>query len=1193
MTAEFVYGDLTLTVEVSGSGTVTIEINGTDVYTTTKDRIIPVTTGTTFVLTASEENFTGWSGAVTSPALTISLDIESVKLIVTANFDDITNRTLYLVINGDGSVTVNTSATFTESIMLYFAVDTPIELVASATNFTGWTDADDKAVSNAATLRIPAITTNMELKANFDPNSWTLDLSIAGAGYVDVTFGGATNRYTAALTPLYFKDGDEVTLTASTTNFAGWSSAGAAVSNAATMIVDMDADKAFTATFMPSGNRALTLTIDGTGAVTETVTVAGIVYDESVILYFAIGTNLNLTASEENFTGWTGNIAPGITAANTLSIPLTMNVNRAVTATFSTVSWTLDLHIEGAGYVDVVFGGTTNRYVLSWTPLYFAEGDEVTLIASTTNFTGWTGDTTWGSVTLIVDMDKDWDLTASFVDPPLTTNTLILTINGTGAVTVDGVVYRDSDVLHFVTGTTVLLIADATNFTGWTGNIAPGITAANTLPIQLTLDTDRDVTATFDPSSRTLDLSIVGEGFVDVIFGGSTNTYDALLTTLYFKEGDEVTLTADPTNFVGWTSAGRKSYTLTANVLMDDDKAFTASFDEIGNKTIDLTIGGIGGTVTVDGVGYSSSDTLYFLTGTIVTLTADPTNFTGWTGDIATGINAANTISITVTMDVNRAITATFDTNSRTLDLYIAGLGGYVNVEFGGSTNKYTDDRTRLYFAEGDEVTLTANPVNFIGWTTGGLKLYTLTMIVSMDGNKAVTASFDEIGNKTIVLTLGGIGGTVTVDGVRYSSSDTLYFLTGTIVTLTADTTNFNFAGWTGDIATGVTAVNTGKITVTMDVNRVITAMFSEIGSYELLLTISGGGAVDVTFEGVTNRYTETEPLYFENGSTVTLKAIPTNFVGWTGDLESQALEITVLMNADQEVEAKFNRIDGNKTIVLTMTEGGGSVVVNDVTYSSNVTLYFRTGDPVTVDVEPNAGYLFSKWTGVFTGNVTPQNMKMDANVTLGAVFLRVGTPITITGVITDIDGNGIPDVVVTYIINGDETTLFEAVTDADGVYKFTVPIGTEVTITEVSGERYTLDPEDQVPLDLGLVTYDLDGVDFIVIRSNDIPTFMYLLPMIAMMLIMLAGYLYWFIAGFFRNRLDVFQIHLPDAKIKGKERAQKGKRYKFTIEGEKPNFVMYQVGKEGEWKFLEPNKKGVYTIPKEEVTDHMTVNLA
>jgi len=36
----------------------------------------------------------------------------------------------------------------------------------------------------------------------------------------------------------------------------------------------------------------------------------------------------------------------------------------------------------------------------------------------------------------------------------------------------------------------------------------------------------------------------------------------------------------------------------------------------------------------------------------------------------------------------------------------------------------------------------------------------------------------------------------------------------------------------------------------------------------------------------------------------------------------------------------------------------------------------------------------------------------------------------------------------------------------------------------------------------------------------------------------------------------------------------------------------MYQVGQEGEWKFIEPDAEGVHTIPKGEVTDHLTIEL-
>ena len=1314
LTALFVYGDLTMNIEVNGPGSVTFTVDGTDTYTITSDKTIPVTTGTTFTLVAAAVNFTGWSGDVPSSARTIFVEMEDVNVTVTANFDASGNKTLELTINGIGSVVVN-GVTYTSTETLYFATNTTVTLTASATNFVGWSG--DISWS-AATLVIDRITDPMELTATFNAaGNRTLLLTIDGSGSVEVE--GSTEPYTSTVL-LYFPISSSVKLTADVSNFIGWS--GEFNSNAAEVTVLLDVNREMTAHFGAS-NAVLTLTIAGTG--TGSVTVEGVTYDSDTLLYFLTGATITLSAPALNFIGWSGAVT-----ANTLDIELTMNGDKAVTASFDSVlgNSKLSLTVSGTGSVDVTAGGATNTYT-SYTEMYFVNGTSVTLTASTTDFIGWSGTFNWNAAQVTTVMDVDKALTASFSSNAV----LTLTIDGTGAqpVVVEGVTYNESIVLYFMVDTTITLSAPALNFIGWSGAVT-----ANTLDIELEMDADKAITATFTAAGNSkLSLDVDGPGSVDVIADGATNTYTTYTelyfatgtvvtltastmyffewtdtftgtivaysetitvtmsgdagrmatfdsgapaviltltitgagsvnvngvtystmvaqalhfragtlvtliadttdfigwtgdvvanadritldmttgmaitatfdntignskllltisgtgsvdvvgstdpctstTTLYFLTGTTVTLTANPTNFVGWTGE-ITSYAATVNVTMNGDKNMTASFDNVlGNRMIDLTFAGTSaGSVNVNGVVYDASDILYFRTGTTVTLTADVLNFGGWSGDIT-----ANTLSLTEKLDEDLALTVTFDTagNYRLL-LTISGTGGSVNIT--GATYPYTSTTT-LYFLTGTTVTLTADPTNFVGWS-GYKTSQTLAVDVPMDADRNMTASFDTVlGNRTIDLTFAGTSaGSVDVNGIVYDASDVLYFRTGTTVTLKADETKF--VGWSGDIT-----ANTATLVIENIAESIALTVTFAVSNSKLLLTISGAGSVDVAYGGMTNTYTLTVNLYFPVGTTVPLTAHPTDFVGWSGAMESQALAIAILMNANKDIMAGFDNVRGNKTIDLTIT-GNGSVTVDGVTYSSNVTLYLVTGALATVDAVPDAGNLFSKWTGVLTGNETPQNLQMSENKTLGAVFLEIGTLITVTGTITDIEGVGIPDI---GIYDG-ETLL--ATTDENGVYSFTVEVGTNVTITEVFGSRYSLDPEDQVPLDLGSVTYDLDGIDFIVYRSNDIPVYIFLLPMIALLLIALAGYLYWFIAMLYRNALDVFMIHLQDVKIKGKERAHKGKKYKFKIEGaHTENFVMYQVGEEGEWKFLEPSKKGVYTIPKEEVTDHMTLHL-
>ena len=131
-----------------------------------------------------------------------------------------------------------------------------------------------------------------------------------------------------------------------------------------------------------------------------------------------------------------------------------------------------------------------------------------------------------------------------------------------------------------------------------------------------------------------------------------------------FTQGTTVTLTATPaagSTFTGWS--GACTGTGTCTVTMDQDRAVTATFDLVGlpPHTLTVTKAGTGsGTVTSSpaGIDCGSTCAVTFPGGTMVTLTATPaagSTFTGWSGD------CTGTGTCTVTMDQDRAVTATFE----------------------------------------------------------------------------------------------------------------------------------------------------------------------------------------------------------------------------------------------------------------------------------------------------------------------------------------------------------------------------------------------------------------------------------------------------------------------------------------------------------------------------------------------------
>ncbi|MBE3136010.1 MAG: DUF2341 domain-containing protein, partial [Thermoplasmata archaeon] len=176
-------------------------------------------------------------------------------------------------------------------------------------------------------------------------------------------------------------------------------------------------------------------------------------------------------------------------------------------------------------------------------------------------------------------------------------------------------------------------------------------------------------------------------------------------------------------------------------------------------------------------------------------------SFAGWSGDLAGSTNPE-----TITIDGNKAVTATFTQNEYTLTVTTVGSG---------SVGKSPDQATYHY---GDVVELAASAD--LGWTfsewSGDLTGSTNPETITIDGNKAVTATFTQ-DEYTISLTIFGSGTVVKQpDALTYHFND--------VVQLTATAgPGWYFDFWSGDL-TGT--VNPAMITI--DGDKAVTATFTE-----------------------------------------------------------------------------------------------------------------------------------------------------------------------------------------------------------------------------------------------------------------------------------------------------------------------------------------------------------------------------
>jgi hypothetical protein len=519
---------------------------------------------------------------------------------------------------------------------------------------------------------------------------------------------------------------------------------------------------------------------------------------------------------------------------------------------------------------------------------WYAPGTDVALTPVAGDgfwFTGWSGDHIGTETPLIVTMDADKTITATFqrywtltvdVDPAVS-----------GDVQVDGTVPGGYPAtFDFLEGTDVALTALPNvewDFVEWTGDLG------GTNPVGAVLmDGDKDVTAHFVLHEYTLQVFINGCGEV-------TKTPDK--TTYHY--GDVVQLAADPC--VGWHFADWAEDLAGSDnpeyLTIDGDKVVVASFAR-DEYVLDINIVGQG-TVSKD------PDQFTYHYGDVVELceTPDPCwLFVGWSGD-ASGTAACTTVN----MDGHKTVTATFVQIEYTLATVVDPVG--VGTVTGGGT-----------YACGTYQQITATPTDacwyFVDWTGDGITDPDLaTTTVHIDANKTVTANFAKYQYDLTVVSSPAEGGTVTGDGT---------YDCGTYQQITATPADacWYFVNWTGD---GITDPNLATTTVHIDANKTVTANFAKI-EYTLTTIADPAAGGTVTGGGL-----------YDCGDTAVVEATPTlgwEFVEWQGDLAGISNPTTIDIDGDKTVTAVFEELfstecttlpaDGWNMVSIPLSPAGG-----------------------------------------------------------------------------------------------------------------------------------------------------------------------------------------------------------------------------------------------------------------------------
>ena len=265
-----------------------------------------------------------------------------------------------------------------------------------------------------------------------------------------------------------------------------------------------------------------------------------------------------------------------------------------------------------------------------------------------------------------------------------------------------------------------------------------------------------------------------------------------------YAPGTIVALTPTPSvgyHFTGW-SGDTTSAANPLSVAMWRNRSMTATF-VIDTHTLGVTAVGSGS------VARSPSQASYNY-GAIVTLTAAPS--TGWSFVSWSGSASGTSNPTTVTMTVDRAVTATFAIGVHLLDVSIVGSGTVTRNPAGNA------------FDYGTVVKLTATPSagwRFDGWS-GDLSGVASpdSVVMTVDHSVGALFAIDEY----------ALNVTVTGKGAVLASPDQPSYATGTVVHLSAQpSAGWTFMGWGGD-ATG--AANPIDVTVSREMLAV--AVFAD-----------------------------------------------------------------------------------------------------------------------------------------------------------------------------------------------------------------------------------------------------------------------------------------------------------------------------------------------------------------------------
>jgi uncharacterized repeat protein (TIGR02543 family) len=268
-------------------------------------------------------------------------------------------------------------------------------------------------------------------------------------------------------------------------------------------------------------------------------------------------------------------------------------------------------------------------------------------------------------------------------------------------------------------------------------------------------------------------------------------------------------------------------------------------------------------------------------------------------------------------------------------------------------------------YTSGQTVTLQATPnagYTFSGWS-GDLTGTTNPATLVMNANKSVTANFTAT-TYTLTVNAPAAGRYVRMLGLQrgtswgYSLYEFEVYGSGTGGTLAAGSVN---------LALGKPAVASSVEAGGLPASNATDGSLSESSRWSSL-------------------YSDNEWICVDLGSVCTVQRV---VLPWeTAYGRSYKLQVSNDAATWSEVYSTTTGAGGVDDITLSAPNGTVTKTPNQTSYTS--------GQTVTLQATPNAGYTFSGWSGALTGTANPATLVMDANKSVTANFTAVPTTYTL-----------------------------------------------------------------------------------------------------------------------------------------------------------------------------------------------------